>query len=64
MTAEYTDADLARIAVSDAPILDSDTTDRIQFLLAPHLSRFATPTAAPVTDIAAPERRELPKVAA
>lgn len=64
MADEYTDADLARIAVSDAPVLDTDAVDRIQFLLAPHLPAFAAADVAPVTELPTPEHREAPGRAA
>lgn len=64
MADEYTDADLARIAVSDAPVLDTDAVDRIQFLLRPHLPAFTTADVAPVTELPTPERREAPGRAA
>lgn len=66
MTDELGDADLVRIAVDDAPVLDSDTVERIQFLLAPHLSAFTEAEAetAAVTDLPATERREAPGRAA
>jgi hypothetical protein len=65
MAAELSDTDLVRIAVADAPVLDSDTVDRVQRLVAPHLPTFApTKPVAAVTELLAPDDRETPGVAA
>jgi hypothetical protein len=61
----FSEADLVRIAVDDAPVLDSDTVDRVQRLIAPHLEAFMpTKPVAAVTELPAPDDRETPGVAA
>jgi hypothetical protein len=65
MAAELSDTDLVRIAVADAPVLDSDTVDRVQRLIAPHLEAFVpTKPVALVAELPATGDRETPGVAA